>query len=424
MNKKIDPLIQTLIQEEIKRENDHLELIASENYTSEAVMAVTGSLFTNKYAEGYPHRRYYRGCDVIDKGEQLAIDRIKELFNCHCSRSDCKQANTHANVQPHSGSQANAAAYYSVLEPGDKFLAMKLNDGGHLTHGHKVNFSGRFYSPIHYPVDKKTKAIDYQALRALALEHKPKLIVCGASAYSLKIDFAKIRKIADEVSALVMADIAHIAGLIVAGLHPNPVCDVDIITSTTHKTLRGPRGGVILCTEALKTKIDKAVFPANQGGPLEHVILAKAQAFYEASQPEFITYQKQIIKNAQAMVARFQDLGYHVVANATDNHLLMINVKTSPCCLTGKQAVERLASINIIANKNVIPYDDESPFITSGVRFGTPAMTTRGFKEKEFCLVTDFIVEALNANSEQFQQKKAQLIAKVQKLLNKYTIYQ
>ena len=419
-NSKIDPKLENLIKLEEKRQVEHVELIASENYTSPNVLKITGSQLTNKYAEGYPHKRYYDGCEEIDKIENLAIEYLKKLFECSCDSKTCKKANGHANVQPHSGSQANTAAYYAVLKPGDTYLALSLSDGGHLTHGHKVNFSGRFYNAIHYHVDKKNEEIDFTEIRNLALKHKPKLIVCGASSYSKEINFKKFREIADECGALLMADVAHIAGLIVAGLHQNPTCYVDIITSTTHKTLRGPRSGIILCTKELAKKIDHAVFPGNQGGPLEHVIAAKAQAFYEALQPSFKEYQMQIIKNTKAFAEVFKNLGFHVVANGTENHLFMINVKNT-LNITGKEAIEILNKINVIANKNMVPFDTESPFITSGVRFGTPAMTTRGFKEKEFIKLGNYIVEAWKNHKDEakIQEIKNNII----EMLSHFKIY-
>ena len=419
----VDPIIEKMIDDETKRQNNHVELIASENYASRSVMEVTGCSFTNKYAEGYPYHRYYDGCEIIDQGEQLAIDRIKKLFNCKCSNNNCKKSNAHANVQPHSGSQANASAYYAVLNPGDTVLALGLAEGGHLTHGHKVNFSGRFYNFVHYKLNQETEQLDYKLIRERAITHKPKLIVAGASAYSLKIDFSKFREIADECGAYLMTDIAHIAGLIVAGLHQNPVCYADIITSTTHKTLRGPRGGFILCSEELSKKIDSAVFPGNQGGPLEHVILAKAQAFYEAAQPSFITYQKQIIKNCKTFMQTFKDHGFRIVSGNTDNHLFIINTLLSPIKLTGKKASSLLSKANIITNKNVVPFDTKSPFVTSGVRVGTPAMTTRGFKETQFIQLAKIIIDIWSNYLNAEESKWLAWQNEVKELLKHYPMY-
>lgn len=421
INQKIDPQINDLIADELKRQKQHVELIASENYTSDAVMRVEGSCFTNKYAEGYPHHRYYNGCEVIDQSEILAQNRIKKLFACECMRIDCKNAAYHANVQPHSGSQANTAVYMGLLKPNDTILGMSLDAGGHLSHGHFANFSGKVFNSVQYHILKNGQ-INFTEVRELAQKHKPKLIICGASSFSLKIDFSKFRKIADEVGALLMADVAHIAGLIVAGLHPNPVHDVDVVTMTTHKTLRGPRGGVILCRSGLVKQIDKGVFPILQGGPLENIILAKAQAFYEALQPEFKIYQKQVIDNAQTMARTFQIHNCQVVGGGTDNHLLMINTKDS-FNLTGKAVVNRLEKVNIIANKNMVPFDTANSMVTSGVRFGTPAMTTRGFKEHEFIKLVNIIVRVCRSDFEHFKQKIPTFKHEVQILLEPFQIY-
>jgi glycine hydroxymethyltransferase len=362
-----------IIQEEFDRQQSHIELIASENFVSEAVLEVDGSVLTNKYAEGYPGKRYYGGCEFVDKAENLAIERIKELFNVE-----------YANVQAHSGSTANMAAYRAVLEPGDKVLGMALDQGGHLTHGHPLSFSGIDYDFYPYYVDKDTETIDYDALEEKALEIKPKLIVAGASAYPRIIDFKRFKEIADKVDALLMVDMAHIAGLVAAKLHPNPCEYADIVTSTTHKTLRGPRGGIILTNnEEIAKNVNRIVFPGIQGGPLMHIIAAKAVAFGEALTDDFVKYQKQVVKNAKVFADKFLELGYHVVSNGTDNHLLLLDV-LSKAKMSGKKAEKLLDKANITCNKNTIPYDTKKPFVTSGIRLGTPAMTTRGFKEADF----------------------------------------
>lgn len=370
--KTFDPDLWAAIAKEEERQEHNLELIASENFVSEAVMAAQGSILTNKYAEGYPGHRYYGGCEFVDIVENLAIDRAKELFGAKF-----------ANVQPHSGSQANTAAYLALVEPGDTILGMDLSAGGHLTHGSPVNFSGKTYHFVAYGVDPTTEVIDYNVVRILARKHQPKLIVAGASAYGRTIDFAKFREIADEVGAKLMVDMAHIAGLVAAGLHPNPVPYADITTTTTHKTLRGPRGGMILTNdEALAKKINSAVFPGIQGGPLEHVIAGKAVAFKEALDPAFKEYSEQIIANAKAMVKVFnQAIGTRVISGATDNHLMLIDVRELG--INGKEAESILDSVNITVNKNSIPFETLSPFKTSGIRIGTPAITTRGFKEED-----------------------------------------
>lgn len=382
--KKFDPVLWGAIDLEADRQERNIELIASENFVSRAVMAAQGSIATNKYAEGYPGKRYYGGCEHVDTIEQLAIDRVKELFGAGF-----------ANVQPHSGSQANTAAYLALVEPGDTILGMDLAAGGHLTHGSPVNFSGRTYNFVPYTVHPETEAIDYDALREQALTVKPKLIVAGASAYSRTIDFEKFRQIADEAGAFLMVDMAHIAGLVAAGVHPNPMPHAHIVTSTTHKTLRGPRGGLILTNdEALAKKINSAIFPGIQGGPLEHVIAGKAVSFLEALQPEFKTYQAQVIKNTAAMVDVFQaEPKLRVISGGSDNHLLMLEV--TDLGINGKEAEHILDSVSITVNKNSIPYEKLSPFKTSGIRIGSPAMTTRGFKEAEMKQVAELIVKAL-----------------------------
>ncbi|MDW8798226.1 serine hydroxymethyltransferase [Staphylococcus pseudoxylosus] len=367
-----DKEIYEVIQNEFNRQNNNIELIASENFVSEAVMEAQGSVLTNKYAEGYPNRRYYGGCEFVDVSEALAIDRAKKLFGAE-----------HVNVQPHSGSQANMAVYLVALEHGDTVLGMNLSHGGHLTHGAPVNFSGQFYNFVEYGVDEENEQIDYNEVLRVAKEHQPKLIVAGASAYSRTIDFKRFKEIADEVGAKLMVDMAHIAGLVAVGLHPNPVEHADFVTTTTHKTLRGPRGGMILCKEEYKKQIDKTIFPGIQGGPLEHVIAAKAVAFGEALQDDFKTYQQQVINNAKTLANTLTDEGFRVVSGGTDNHLVSVDVKGS-VGITGKVAEETLDAIGITCNKNTIPFDQEKPFVTSGVRLGTPAATTRGFDEAAF----------------------------------------
>ncbi|PHK49106.1 serine hydroxymethyltransferase [Staphylococcus edaphicus] len=369
---KQDKAIYEVIQNEFNRQNNNIELIASENFVSEAVMEAQGSVLTNKYAEGYPNRRYYGGCEYVDVSETIAIERAKKLFGAE-----------HVNVQPHSGSQANMAVYLVALEHGDTVLGMNLSHGGHLTHGAPVNFSGQFYNFVEYGVDKEQEQIDYDEVLKVAKEHKPKLIVAGASAYSRTIDFKRFKEIADEVGAKLMVDMAHIAGLVAVGLHPNPVEYADFVTTTTHKTLRGPRGGMILCKEAYKKQIDKKIFPGIQGGPLEHVIAAKAVAFGEALQDDFKVYQQQVIKNAKTLANTLTEEGFRVVSGGTDNHLVSVDVKGS-VDITGKVAEETLDAIGITCNKNTIPFDQEKPFVTSGIRLGTPAATTRGFDETAF----------------------------------------
>lgn len=365
-----DPELAEAIFKEKDRQNTKIELIASENFVSPAVMAAQGSVMTNKYAEGYPGKRYYGGCEFVDIAENLARDRVKKLFGAE-----------HANVQPHSGANANTAVYQAFLQPGDTVLGMDLSHGGHLSHGSPVNISGKLYNFQAYGVEEGTEVIDYDKVLARAKEVKPKMIVAGASAYPRILDFKKFREIADEVGAYLMVDMAHIAGLVAAGLHPNPVEYADVVTTTTHKTLRGPRGGLILCKEAYAKQIDKAIFPGLQGGPLMHVIAAKAVCFHEALQPEFKTYQQQIVANAKALAAGLQEQGFRLVSGGTDNHLMLIDVKSKG--LTGKEAEKMLDDANVTVNKNTIPFETESPFITSGIRVGTPAVTTRGMKEAE-----------------------------------------
>ncbi|HEY9689350.1 MAG TPA: serine hydroxymethyltransferase [Coleofasciculaceae cyanobacterium] len=378
-----DPLVAEIIGLELQRQRDHLELIASENFTSAAVMAAQGSVLTNKYAEGLPAKRYYGGCEFVDRAEQLAIDRVKELFGA-----------AWANVQPHSGAQANFAVFLALLQPGDTIMGMDLSHGGHLTHGSPVNVSGKWFNVVQYGVSPETEQLDFDLIRKLAIEHKPKLIICGYSAYPRTIDFAQFRAIADEVGAYLMADIAHIAGLVAAGLHPNPLPYCDVVTTTTHKTLRGPRGGLILSRdEELGKKFDKAVFPGTQGGPLEHVIAAKAVAFGEALRPDFKTYIAQVIANAQAMGAQLQARGLKLVSGGTDNHLVLVDLRS--ISMTGKEADRLLGEINITANKNTVPFDPQSPFVTSGIRLGSPAMTSRGMGSTEFTEIGDIIAERL-----------------------------
>lgn len=405
-----DQQLWNIIEKENNRQRNNIELIASENFVSQEVMDAQGTQLTNKYAEGYPGKRYYGGCEFVDQVEQLALERIKALFGAE-----------HANVQPHSGSQANMAVYMTVLKPGDKVLGMDLNHGGHLTHGHPLNFSGMLYEFHAYGVDEATEQIQYDEVLRVAKEVNPKLIVAGASAYARTIDFQRFRQIADEVGALLMVDMAHIAGLVAAGLHPSPVPYADFVTTTTHKTLRGPRGGVILCKQEYAKDLDRTVFPGDQGGPLMHVIAAKAVSFYEALTPAFKVYQAQVIKNAQTMARVFQANGVRVISGGTDNHLLMIDVKSS-FGLTGKRAEEILDTALITVNKNTIPFDSEPPMRASGIRIGTPAMTTRGFDEDVFSQVTHLICRALkNAENDQVLQ---QVREEVQQLMENYPLYE
>jgi len=378
-----DPAVAELMNQELQRQRDHLELIASENFTSAAVLAAQGSVLTNKYAEGLPGKRYYGGCEFIDKIEQVAIDRAKQLFGA-----------AHANVQPHSGAQANFAVFLTLLEPGDKFLGMDLSHGGHLTHGSPVNVSGKWFQACHYGVNQETEQLDYEQIRELALRERPKLLICGYSAYPRVIDFQKFRSIADEVGAYLLADIAHIAGLVATGHHPNPIPYCDVVTTTTHKTLRGPRGGLILTRDPeLGKKLDKSVFPGTQGGPLEHVIAGKAVAFGEALKPEFKVYSAQVIENARALATQLQKRGLKLVSNGTDNHLMLVDLRSIG--LTGKQADQLVSGVNITANKNTVPFDPESPFVTSGLRLGSPAMTTRGLGVEEFTEIGNIIADRL-----------------------------
>ena len=379
---KVDPEVYSSIKAETRRQTETLELIASENFVSDAVLEAMGSPLTNKYAEGYPGRRYYGGCVHVDVVENLARDRAKQLFGAD-----------HANVQSHSGAQANQAVYLALLQPGDTVLGMDLSHGGHLTHGSPVNLSGLWFNFLHYGVTKEAETLDYDQVRSLALEHKPKLIVAGASAYPRVIDFGRLRAIADEVGAYLMVDMAHIAGLIAAGLHPSPVGHAHVVTSTTHKTLRGPRGGLILCQKDLARAIDKAVFPGLQGGPLMHVIAAKAVAFKEALEPSFKVYQQQIKDNAQALAGGLTEGGFRLVSGGTDNHLILMDVKHSG--FTGKEAEQLLEEAGITANKNTIPFDTESPFVTSGIRLGTAALTTRGMKEAEMKKIASYMARIL-----------------------------
>ena len=406
----MDPRIKEALEKETKRQQNNIELIASENYVSKNVLELQGSIFTNKYAEGYPDKRYYGGCVNVDIVENLAIEYAKELFHAE-----------YANVQPHSGSSANMAVYRALLQPGDKVMGMNLSHGGHLTHGNPVNFSGLDYEFIPYNLDPTTEMLDYDAIRRIALKERPQMIVAGASAYSRKIDFEKFRDIAHEVGAYLFVDMAHIAGLVAAGLHQNPVEYADVVSSTTHKTLRGPRGGIILTNnEEIIKKINKTIFPGIQGGPLMHVIAAKAQCFYEALQPEFKTYQRQVVKNASVLAQSMHEEGFHVVSGGTDNHLMLVDVKSS-LGITGKEAEEVLDKIHITVNKNTIPNETESPFKTSGIRLGTPAMTTRGLKEDDFKEIAHVIAEALkNKDNEQVLNK---LDEQILAITEKYPIY-
>ncbi|KAM3102947.1 serine hydroxymethyltransferase [Phormidesmis sp. 146-12] len=380
---KADPAIAEMIQHELQRQRDHLELIASENFTSAAVMAAQGSVLTNKYAEGLPTKRYYGGCEFVDRVEQLTIDRAKQLFGA-----------AHANVQPHSGAQANFAVFLSLLKPGDTIMGMDLSHGGHLTHGSPVNVSGKWFNVQHYGVSQETEALDYDQIRDLALKHRPKLLICGYSAYPRIIQFDKFREIADEIGAYLLADIAHIAGLVATGHHTNPIPFCDVVTTTTHKTLRGPRGGLILTRDAeLGKQLDKAVFPGSQGGPLEHVIAGKAVAFGEALKPEFKTYSGQVIENAKAMATQLQNRQFKIVSGGTDNHLMLVDLRS--IAMTGKIADQLVSGVNITANKNTVPFDPESPFVTSGLRLGSPAMTTRGMGPIEFTEIANIIADRL-----------------------------
>lgn len=421
--KKTDPEIYEILKKEIQRESDNLELIASENFVSRAVLDALGSPLTNKYAEGYPYKRkksgeidwdgygrYYGGCEYVDEGEKLAIERAKEIYGAE-----------HANVQPHSGSQANMAAYLTLAEPGDTLMGLKLNDGGHLTHGHPVNFSGRLFNIVQYGVEKDTETINYDNLLKEAKEVKPKIIIAGASAYPRTLDFERLRSICDEVGAYLIVDMAHIAGLIAAGLHPSPVPHADIVTTTTHKTLRGPRGGMILCKEKYGAELDKNVFPGMQGGPLEHVIAAKAVAFKEALLPSFKEYQKQILANAQALAKALMDLGHRLVSGGTDTHLMLIDLGEKGSGPSGKKVEKALDEAHITVNKNTVPFDTRSPFLASGIRIGTPAVTTRGMKEPEMKKIAGFIDRVIkNVKDEEVLQAVA---ADVDALTKEFPLY-
>ena len=403
-----DPQVGNAVKAEYDRQRRNIELIASENFVSEAVLAAASSVLTNKYAEGYPGKRYYGGCECVDVVENIARDRAKALFGAD-----------HVNVQPHSGASANYAVYQALCNVGDTVLGMNLDNGGHLTHGSPVNFSGLNYNIVPYGVDPKTHRIDYDQVRDLAKQHKPKMIIAGASAYPRIIDFKAFREIADEVGAYLFVDMAHIAGLVAAGLHPSPVPYADVVTTTTHKTLRGPRGGVILCKEEHAKKIDKAIFPGSQGGPLEHIIAAKAVALGEALRPEFKAYQQQIVKNAAVLAESIMEGGLDLVSGGTDNHLMLVDLR--PAHLTGKEMEHRLDEVYITVNKNAIPNDPEKPFVTSGIRVGTPAVTSRGFREEEMRTVGRLICQAAQAD---FEDKIDSLRAQVKELTGKYPLYQ
>ena len=405
---KQDPNVKAVIDQELMRQRDKLEMIASENIVSQAVMEAQGSVLTNKYAEGYPGKRYYGGCEHVDVVETLAIERAKRLFGAE-----------HANVQPHSGSQANFAVYFAMLKPGDTIVGMNLSHGGHLTHGSPVNVSGTYFNVVPYGVNAETQQIDYDEFRKIVLEAKPKLIIAGGSAYSRQIDFKKMADVAHEVGAIFMVDMAHFAGLVAAGLHPNPVEYADIVTTTTHKTLRGPRGGMILCKEEYAKAIDKAVFPGIQGGPLMHVIAAKAVALGEALQPEFKVYAEQVIKNAKVLAAELIAKGLTIVSGGTDTHVMLVDVRNTG--LTGKEAEHLLDEIGITANKNTIPFDPASPFVTSGVRLGTPALTTRGLKEDDMKEIADIIATVLQNTEDTAKHQDA--AKRVAALCEKYPLY-
>ncbi|KEI85430.1 serine hydroxymethyltransferase [Clostridium botulinum] len=405
--KNTDPELLDMIKKEEERQEYNIELIASENFTSLSVMEAMGSLLTNKYAEGYPHKRYYGGCEFVDEVEDLARERLKKLF-----------AAEHANVQPHSGSQANMAVYMSVLQTGDTILGMDLSHGGHLTHGSPVNFSGKLYNFISYGVDKETETIDYDQLKKIALENRPKMIVSGASAYPRIIDFEKIREICDEIDAYMMVDMAHIAGLVATGLHPSPVPYADFVTTTTHKTLRGPRGGAILCKEKYAKAVDKAIFPGIQGGPLMHTIAAKAVCFGEALREDYKEYMQQVVKNTKVLGEELKNYGFRLISGGTDNHLLLIDLTNKN--ITGKDAEKLLDSVGITVNKNTIPFETLSPFITSGIRIGTPAVTTRGFKEEEMKKIAYF----MNYSIEHREENLSQIKEEIKEICKKYPLYQ
>lgn len=406
--REIDPVIFGVINEELERERQGIELIASENVVSPAVLAAMGSVLTNKYAEGYPRKRYYGGCEVVDKAEDIARDRAKELFGCD-----------HVNVQPHSGSQANMAVYFSVLKPGDTILAMDLSHGGHLTHGSPVNFSGQLYNVVPYGVSRETETIDFAQVERLALKNKPKMIVCGASAYPREIDAEKFREIADKVGAYLMFDIAHIAGLVATGFHKDPIPYCDFVTTTTHKTLRGPRGGMVMCREEYAKAVDKALFPGMQGGPLMHVIAAKAVAFMEASQPGFKEYQEKVVRNARAFAEALLKRDFHLVSGGTDNHLILINLTNRD--VTGKDLEKALDRAGITVNKNTVPFETKSPFVTSGIRIGTPAVTTRGFGEPEMDLLAGWIDRT--ARNIENEAELARIRAEVMELCGRFPLY-
>lgn len=418
MVRQSDPAVADALEKERKRQQEGLELIASENFVTPAVMAAMGSVMTNKYAEGYPAKRYYGGCQYVDIAEDLARERAKEIFGAE-----------HANVQPHSGAQANMAVYLAVLKPGDTMMGMDLNHGGHLTHGHPLNFSGKEFNIVAYGVDRESETIDYETLRTLALEHHPRLIVCGASAYPRFIDFERLRAIADEAGALLMADMAHIAGLVAAGLHPSPVPHCHFVTTTTHKTLRGPRGGMILCTGEWAAAIDKAVFPGVQGGPLMHVIAAKAVSFEEASKPEWKEYQKRVVENSAALCEAVREKGWRIVSGGTDNHLFLIDLGAD--FISGKKAERWLGLADITVNKNTVPFDTRKPYIASGLRIGTPAVTTRGMGVEEMKTIAELIDRVLRADEdkedpakmEAFAAEMEAVKAEVHKLTERFPLY-
>lgn len=404
--KNYDPEVASACDKELSRQQHNIELIASENIVSKAVLLAAGTPLTNKYAEGLPGKRYYGGCECVDVVENIAIERAKRLFGAE-----------HANVQPHSGANANLATFFALLNPGDTVMGLNLAHGGHLSHGSPVNISGKYFKIVPYSVDDKTEMLDYDEIRKIALECRPRLIIAGASAYSRIIDFAKIREIADEVEAYFMVDMAHIAGLVAAGVHPSPVPYADVVTTTTHKTLRGPRGGLILCRESVARQIDKAVFPGTQGGPLEHIIAAKAVAFGEALKPEFREYQKRIVENASSLAAAMQNEGFRLVSGGTDNHLMLVDLR--PFGITGRDMEHMLDEVHITVNKNAIPNDPESPFVTSGIRLGTPAVTTRGFGAAEMAQIARFIGDAAC----DFDGNRARIAEEVAELCARYPIY-
>ena len=403
--KFLDPDVYRVIEQETERQNEHIELIASENFVSKAVMEAMGSPLTNKYAEGYPAKRYYGGCEYVDIVENLARDRMKQIFNAE-----------HVNVQPHSGANANIGVYFAILEPGDTVLGMNLSHGGHLTHGSPVNISGRYYNFVEYGVDKEAEQIDYDEVRRIAKQAKPKLIVAGASAYPRVIDFKKFREIADEVGAYLMVDMAHIAGLVAAGLHPNPCEHAQFVTTTTHKTLRGPRGGAILCKQEFAAKIDKAIFPGIQGGPLMHIIAAKAVSFLEVLSQDFKEYQIQTIKNAQRLSEELMKRDFRLVSNGTDNHLLLVDLRNKN--ITGKEAEKLLDEVKVTVNKNTIPFDPQSPFVTSGIRIGTPAVTSRGMLEKDMIDIAEIMATIISDRNKVHEARNM-----VKELCNKYPLY-